>query len=300
MNVYEIVTDKIIKQLEAGVAPWSKPWKTSGGNWPKNLVFKKHYNGVNVFLLLCGGADYSSSYWLTYKQALSLGGNVKKGEKSTMITFWMPTNTTKKNKETGEDETKRGMILRYYNVFNLNQCEGIADPDADMAPVAPVNKIEAAEAIIANMPNVPKIKKSANTWYRPSTDEVGIPAIQEFVEPEAYYSTLFHELTHSTGHASRIGRDDVKTMSTKFGSEDYSKEELIAELGAAMLCGTIGIERRLNESAAYLQSWIEKLRGDSRLIISAASQAQKAADYILGKSAKAVEESKESEELVNV
>lgn len=297
MNVYEIVTDKIIKQLEAGVAPWTKPWTAVGTNgWPMNMISGKPYNGINVFLLLITDTGkYTSPYWMTYKQAVSLGGHVRTGEKATIITFWKQSKYTKKNDETGKDEDKRSMILRYYSVFNLEQCEGIESPDAETVPAPIVNKIDAAEAVIANMPVKPQIQYDTRAFYRPSTDTIGVPTIAEFTNPESYYSTLFHELVHSTGHESRIGRDDVKKLSTQFGSDDYSKEELVAELGAAMLCGMLGIERTINNSAAYLQHWIERLRGDSKLIISAASQAQKAADFILGRSAVKVEETVQEE-----
>jgi antirestriction protein ArdC len=168
--------------------------------------------------------------------------------------------------------------LRYYTVFNVEQCDGIKAPGSDKVN----NPIEECERIVAGMPNSPAMVQDARAWYRPANDTVGIPSRQAFGSAEEYYSTLFHELTHSTGHPLRIGREGIEMLNT-FGSESYSKEELIAEMGAAMLAGIAGIERRtLANSAAYLQSWIEVLKSDSRMVVFAASQAQKAADYIQG------------------
>jgi len=277
MNVYEIVTEKIIKQLENGVAPWRKPWRTE---MPVNLISQKAYRGINVFLL--GSQGYGSQYWLTYNQAAKLGGNVKRGEKSSVVTFWnIGEEKTIRNSD-GTEISSRPILLRYYSVFNLEQTEGIAEK-LGLSSTARVADIEACEQIVSAMPNRPAFEQSDRAWYRSSTDSVGMPAKSSFVGSEEYYSTLFHELTHSTGHKSRIGREGIEHLNT-FGSESYSKEELIAEMGAAMLCGVTGISPAVIEnSAAYLQCWINRLRGDSKLLLSAASQAQKASDYILGR-----------------
>src|SRR6266436_4396833 len=279
-SVYEIVTEQVIKQLESGVAPWRKPWRTE---MPCNLVSGKDYRGMNVFLL--GSQGYASRYWLTFNQANKLGGHVKKGEHSSIVTFW----------HIGEEKIKadgsksRPFLLRYYRVFNVCQTEGIAEKLGLGESARPVASIEQCEAIVAGMPNRPKFEQSDRAWYRPSTDSVGMPARGLFTSPEEYYSTLFHELTHSTGHASRIGREGIEQLNT-FGSESYSKEELIAEMGAAMLCGVTGISpATIPNSAAYLKHWIEVLKSDSKLLVSAASQAQKAADYIRNTSAKSEE-----------
>src|SRR5882724_340661 len=274
-SVYEIVTEEVIKQLESGVAPWRKPWRTE---MPCNLVSGKAYRGMNVFLL--GSQGYASRYWLTFNQADKLAGHVKRGEQSSIVTFW---HFGEEKIETDGSKT-RPFLLRYYRVFNVCQTEGIAEKLGLGESARPVASIEQCEAIVAGMPNRPKFEQSDRAWYRPSTDSVGMPARGLFASAEEYYSTLFHELTHSTGHASRIGREGIETLNT-FGSESYSKEELVAEMGAAMLCGVTGIERKtLANSAAYLKSWIERLKSDSRLLVSAASAAQKAADYILAKS----------------
>jgi len=279
MNVYEIVTAKIIEQLQNGVAPWRKPWRTE---MPVNLISQKAYRGLNVFLL--GSQGYGSKYWLTYNQASKLGGNIKRGEKSSLVTFWNIGQEKTVRKTDGTEKTSKPILLRYYSVFNLEQTEGIADK-LGLSSTARVADIESCEQIVSAMPNRPTFEQSDRAWYRPSSDSVGMPAKSSFLVSEEYYSTLFHELTHSTGHKSRIGREGIEQLNT-FGSESYSKEELIAEIGAAMLCGVTGISPAVIEnSAAYLQSWINRLRGDSKLLLSAASQAQKASDYILGRKA---------------
>jgi antirestriction protein ArdC len=271
-SVYSIVTEQILKQLESGAAPWHRPWTTQA---PKNLVSGRGYRGINVFLLASNG--YGSPYWLTYKQATERGGHVRKGEHGTKVVFWK-IGTRETEDSDGDAVERKSIVLRYYTVFNVEQCEGITAPDSTRA----VNPIEECERIVRGMPNPPAFEQDARAWYRPSTDTVGMPSRNAFNSAEEHYSTLFHELIHSTGHTKRVGRDGIEKLNT-FGSESYSKEELIAEMGAAMLCGIAGIERRtIANSAAYLQSWIDVLKSDSRMVVSAASQAQKAADYILG------------------
>src|ERR1700676_452439 len=275
-TAYEIVTESIIKQLESGVAPWRKPWRTEP---PTNLVSKKEYRGINIFLLASLG--YGSRYWLTYRQAQTLGGSVKRGQHGSKVVFWKFDEYRKENKETGETENRKSILLRYYTVLNLEQCDGIKSPE----PHQVIHPIEQCEHIVNSMPNPPSLEQDSRASYRPSTDTVGMPARSAFDSSEGYYSTLFHELTHSTGHPSRVGREGIMEHNP-FGSDDYSKEELVAEMAAAMLCGVAGVESRtLENSASYLQSWINRLRSDSRLIVSAASQAQKASDYILGRNA---------------
>lgn len=278
-SVYQIITDRIIAQLESGVAPWQKPWKTDA---PVNLISQKEYRGLNVFLL--AGQGYGSRYWLTYNQAQKLGGHVKQGEKSSLVVYWnIGEEKTVKSPDGTERKTKP-VLLRYYSIFNLEQTEGIADKLGLTSSTRMVTSenLNECERIIRAMPNAPKREQSDAAWYRPSTDTVGMPAVSAFNSPESYYATLFHELTHSTGYASRIGREGIERLN-EFGSESYSKEELVAELGASMLCGVTGISPRVIEnSAAYLKSWIERLKGDSKLIVSAASAAQRAADFIRG------------------
>jgi antirestriction protein ArdC len=286
MNVYEIVTEQVIKQLEQGVAPWKKPWRCEP---PCNLVSGKEYRGINPFLLASQG--YGSRYWVTFSQANKLGGFVKKGEKSSLVTFWNIGEEKLIRKADGTDRKSKPILLRYYSVFNIEQTEGIADKLGLGNATPRIPSIDGCEAIVSGMPNAPAMQQSDKAWYRPSNDTVGMPSKSLFGSAEEYYSTLFHELTHSTGHKSRVGRDGIEEVA-QFGSESYSKEELIAEMGAAMLCGITGIApATIENSAAYLQTWINRLKGDSKLLVSAASAAQKAADYIRGTSAKPETES---------
>jgi antirestriction protein ArdC len=278
-SVYEIVTEQVIRQLESGVAPWRKPWRTE---MPCNLISGKAYRGLNTFLL--GSQGYPSRYWLTFNQANKIGGHVKKGEHSSLVTFWNIGEEKLVRQSDGTEKKQKPFLLRYYRVFNLTQTEGIAEK-LGLGNASPrVPSIEGCEAIVAGMPNAPRMEQSNAAWYRPSADTVGMPARGLFSSAEEYYSTLFHELTHSTGHASRIGREGIERIEA-FGSDSYSREELVAEMGAAMLCGVTGIApSTLQNSASYLKTWIERLKSDSRLLVSAASAAQKASDYILGKS----------------
>jgi len=275
-SVYEIVTSRILAELERGEIPWRKPWRVLP---PANLISKKPYRGINVFLLALAG--YGSQYWLTYRQAQALGGNVRRGEHGSKIVFWKFDRFETETAD-GETEERKSAFLRYYTVFNLEQTEGLKA----LLALPPAFPIESAEAIAAGMPNPPAFEQDAQAAYIPSRDTVAMPSRTAFESPAEYYSTLFHELTHSTGHAKRLARDGFDTPQ-KFGSESYSREELIAEMGSAMLCGIAGIEQAtISNSAAYLQSWIKRLKADSRLVVSAASAAQKAADYIRGESAK--------------
>src|SRR5271170_6449031 len=276
-TVPEIITQNVLKQLEQGVAPWRKPWSSS---IPRNLVSKKSYRGLNVFLLATQG--YGSPYWVTFNQAKRLGAYVRQRENGTLVSFWKFNEYARKNGKTGELENKTSVLLRYYRVFNIEQCEGLKALYGD--DQKPVNPIAECESIANRMPNAPRIEQHSQAFYRPSADMVGMPSRSCFESPEGYYSTLFHELTHSTGHRSRLNRFEENLTDQQFGSESYSKEELIAEMGAAMMAGIAGISHAtITNSASYLQSWINRLKSDSRLIISAASHAQKATDYILGK-----------------
>jgi antirestriction protein ArdC len=221
-----------------------------------------------VFLLALAG--YGSQYWLTYRQAQALGGNVRKGEHGTKIVFWK---FDKYETETadGEAEERTSAFLRYYTVFNLVQTEGLKA----LLALPPAQPIESAEGIVANLPAFEQDSRAA---YIPSRDTVTMLSRTAFESHAEYYSTLFHELTHSTGHVKRLAREGFDSPQ-KFGSESYSREELIAEMGSAMLCGVAGIEQAtVANSAAYLKTRIARLRSDSRLVVQAASVPQKAAD----------------------
>ena len=275
-KVYKIITDQIVKKLESGIIPWHRPW--NGGEPAMNLITKKPYHGINVFLLACSG--YTSPYWLTFKQVQKLGGHVKKGEKSTIITFWS-VKQKEKNNESEETKTETYAVLRYYRVFNVEQCEGL-DGKVPEPKIRDFQPIDEAERIVKAMPKAPAIThKEQRAYYSPMRDYVNMPLQGTFISDEEYYSALFHELTHSTGHESRLGRKSLTTLAG-FGSHEYSKEELIAEMGSAYLCGHCGISQRvIDNQAAYIQGWLGRLRKDPKMVVWTASQAQKAADYIL-------------------
>jgi antirestriction protein ArdC len=277
-SVYEIVTEKIIKQLESGVAPWRKPWTCQT---PANLITQKEYRGLNVFTLASQG--FPSRFWLTFNQATNLGAKIRKGEKSSPVIFWNVGEDREIITPGGAKKTLRPFLLRYYSVFNHVQTEGIDLPASVLQETRTNNSIETCEKIVANMPNPPAFEQSDKAWYLPNSDAVGMPARGLFHSSEEYYSTLFHELAHSTGHAKRLNRENFDNP-VSFGSDSYSNEELIAEMTAAMLCGIAGIEQKtLENSAAYLKTWIARLKSDSRLLVSTASHAQKAADFVQGK-----------------
>ena len=266
LNIYEKITEFICGLLKTGVAPWTKPWKVSRG-LPRNLVSKKAYRGINTFLL--HACQYESPYWLTYKQATEAGGHVRKGEKSCPVVFWKQLDI----KDTETDEAKKIPFMRFYWLFNAAQVEGLAEvPTVDQPPTP-------ATQILAGYQNAPSLKHGmASAFYDPAADEVGMPLPSRFTSEADYFATLFHELTHSTGAKSRLDR----LTSTSFGSEAYSKEELVAEMGSAFLCGHAGIERQLETNAAYISGWMKALKSDPKLIVQAAAQAQKAVDHILG------------------
>lgn len=283
-KVNEIITARIIEKLEAGVAPWRQTWNSGNAAGFSTLgrhvnhTTGKAYRGVNAFLTAVGG--FSSTEWMTFKQCAALGGKVKEGSKGTPIVYLHK--GTKKDKETGLE--KETTALLYYTVFNLDQIEGIA-PKVP-APVVPMNEhqpIESAAKICRETQvRSPVSHGHFGASYGPLTDDIRLPDFQSFETPEAYYATLFHELAHATGHKSRLDRDLTKIAA--FGSHDYSKEELVAEMAAAFLCAEAGIDNvTLDNSASYLQGWIKVLKGDSKLLVSAAAQAQKASDYILNR-----------------
>ena len=276
-DIYKEVTDKMVALLEEGIIPWNQPWKMLGAD--KNLVSKKAYRGINVFILSC--SKFTSPWWMSYKQAKSLGGQVKLGEKGTMITFWKRIIIEDKDTK----EKKLIFMLKHYSVFNLEQTEGIDEkkiPSADER--TEFDPIEACEAIVNDLPEdmCEITHKGDRAFYRPSEDVVNMPTKESFFTETGYYSTLFHELTHATGAESRLNREGIANFD-KFGSEKYSKEELVAEMGAAFLSAHASIEKEtLIPSAGYIQTWIRKFKSDPKLLIQAAGQAQKASDYLLG------------------
>ena len=272
-SAYQVVTDKVVELLEKGTVPWQKPWKP--GMTPTNFKSGRHYKGINMFLLSVMG--FESPYWLTLRQANKLGGRIKGGQKSVPVIFWNWIEI--KDKETGDIKEKP--FLKYYRVFNAEQITGITFPDLNIDQTE-FTPIERCANIILAMSKAPEIQhKMQSAWYRPDADIVNMPKPESFDQPERYYSTLFHELSHSTGHKDRLARESL-TAKAKFGTTKYGKEELVAEMGSTFLCSEAGIENMtIDNSAAYIENWLKRLRKDANLIVQSASQAQKAVDYIL-------------------
>lgn len=274
-KVYQIVQDKIVAQIEeaianGGTAPWRKPWK---GGVPKNFITKRPYRGINL-LLLDGGS------YVTWNQICDLKKKnkdvkLKKGSKSQIVVFW---NFIEKENDQGEEE--KIPFLRYYRVFSISDVDGIEEEQINFEH----EPIERAELLVEEYKNecpIHIVKGSGRAYYRPGDDSITVPDKSQFPELEEYYSTLFHEMVHSTGHITRLKRftDDDQTI---FGSESYSKEELVAEIGSNMLLSMLGIESESQQknSVAYLYSWLTKIKEDPKLIVHAAQQAQKAVDFI--------------------
>ena len=285
-DIYTEVTNRIIDQLEKGVVPWHSPYFSKVG-FPKNFASGKPYHGINVFLL--ASLRYTSPWFLTYLQAQELGGHVRKGEKGSLVIKYGTYKKEEGAANPGEcEETRR--YLKGYTVFHASQIEGVSFPQAEALPELPAGAAcDRARATVAGMPKAPAIREgSAIPCYRRNSDSVHMPERRFFTGEEAYYSTLFHELAHSTGHESRLARKslmDNKGIDAEGEARKvYAEEELVAEMAASFLCAHAGIiEAEFSNSAAYLQGWIDSLKSKDAKgwIIRAASQAQKAADFIL-------------------
>ncbi len=277
-DIYEMVTNLIIERLEKGVIPWQMPWKAETG-LPQNMVYKKVYRGFNFWLLLTVVDQFGSPFFLTFKQVKELGGHVLKGEKGFPVVFWKI--LEKEEKDGGIDQIP---FLRYYTVFNLKQTEGIDESKIPSTEAYDHNfdPIGQAEQLIEYWSDCPEIKlDQSHAFYSPTGDYIGMPNPRTFFQDEQFYSVLYHESVHATGHINRTGRHE-KLPDHKFGSQDYSQEELVAELGAAYLCHITGIQNAtIDNSAAYIKSWIGKFKEDKKMLLTASSQAQKAVDYIL-------------------
>ena len=272
MDIYAEITNRIVSEMESGLIPWQKPWFASGGC--VSYATGKPYSLLNQMLLGRPG-EYA-----TYKQIQSAGGYVKKGQKASMVVFWKW--IEQEDAETGEK--KEIPFLRYYNVFHIDQCEGLKAKHSKPLPQS-AEADQNAESIICGYLKSSGVRmthqQGDRAFYRPSTDSITLPLLAQFKETAEYYSTAFHELIHSTGHAKRLNRLDKTAF---FGSEAYSKEELIAEIGASALVNLAGLEtsRSFRNNAAYVQSWLKVLRNDKKMIVSAAGKADKAVSLILG------------------
>lgn len=301
-TVYQMVTDQILKQLDQGTVPWRVPWDARDDH-PRNINGWR-YRGINVFLLAMQrqAAGYSEPYWMTYKQATERGGHVRKGgapeheckgkrcerQHASLIYLWRPYERTEVDETTGQKVKRRAFVLRFFRVFNLDQTEGVKLPrrvlEEQLARESSGHDhdpIAEAEAIAAGYVDGPEVREvdDARAFYVPATDVVTVPPMTAYSDRAEYYSTLFHELGHSTGHKSRLARK----VENPFGSHDYGREELTAEMTAAYLCAESGIESTVENSAAYLNGWRKKIREDIRCVVVAAGAASRAADHILGR-----------------
>jgi len=308
-EAYKRILDAILALLDKGTIPWRKTWNASA-EAPANATTGKDYRGINVFILLFERMrrGFSSRFWLTFNQAMEAAGykrnargayprwiwpgpgpdpkyGVCKGEKGTTIVFFEWREKRQRDPETGEETARRYPVLKHFTVFNLDQVDGIPAPAEPEANGAALNPSESAEAL-SRWNGAPKVTHdgSGRACYSPRFDLITMPARETFESAEAYYATLFHEFAHSTGAASRLNRDGIVNLDS-FGSHQYSKEELIAEFGAAFLCAAAGIanESTTENSAAYIASWRQRLTDNPHWIPNAAAAAQKAADYILAR-----------------
>ncbi len=283
--LYDEITDKIIAELESGRAPWVQPWGTAVAKaplaMPKNAATGRHYSGINVLILWGAVVEHGfpAQSWLTFRQALALGGNVRKGEHGTTVVYadrFVPDDEKKRSRETGE-EAQAIPFLKRFTVFNIAQCEGLSDDIVAPAPPPPPGLIEPRVEALIKATGIDFRVGGDRAFYLPSADYVQVPPPQAYFEPINWHRTALHEIGHASGHLSRLNRD----LSGSFGSKKYAFEELIAEMNAAFCCAALGIVPTVRH-ADYIGSWLEVLREDNRAIVRAASQASKAADYLLG------------------
>jgi antirestriction protein ArdC len=280
-DIYSEITAKIIAQIEAGVLPWVQPW--AGGpalSLPKNASTKKPYSGVNILLLWDAlfARGFERNQWLTFKQALGLGGAVRKGETGTTAVYadsFVPKKEQEAASASGED-ARRVAFLKRFTLFNIAQCDGLpADLFAAVGPVSDVDPLPDAESLLAASGATIQ-RGGEQAYYNTGEDFIRIPEQSSFFAPINFYRTALHELTHWSGHKSRLARD----FSGRFGNEAYAREELVAELGSAFLCASLGIVPTVRH-ADYIGNWLAVLKNDSRAIVSAASHASKASDFLL-------------------
>jgi antirestriction protein ArdC len=278
-DLYAEVSARIIAELERGAAPWVKPWSaTPGQNLPQNAITDRPYSGCNVILLwLARNRGWVTPRFLTFKQAIETGGNVRKGEHGTKVYFVKQLQIKDSDRE--DADTRLVPMLREYTVFNIDQCENLPDSVKAGKPIRVRNPDTrdtlADEFLLSTGADIREGHGEA--YYVPSRDFISMPAFEAFKGADHFYNVVFHELTHWTGHKSRLDRD----LKNRFGSRDYAAEELVAELGAAFLCAEFSFDGDVR-NAGYIASWIELLKADKRAFFTACSKASKAADYLRG------------------
>ena len=275
-----MVTERIISQLQNGIIPWQKPW-TGIRSGAYNRISKKPYSLLNQMLL-----DHEGEY-ATFKQWQDLGGHVRKGEKAEIVVFWK-IQPVEEEKEDGTKEVKQIPLLRYYNVFHISQVDGVEPlKEEELHDTEPIEKADQVLNDYWTRENITVEHVAGDkAYYSPTFDLIHLPLFEQFTNANEYYSTAFHESVHSTMKENRCNRaEDRKGKLVAFGSSEYSKEELVAEIGSANLMNILGIEsdKSFRNSTAYIQNWLSVLRNDVKFIVSASSKAEKAVDYILGK-----------------
>lgn len=277
-NVYEIITERILEKMKEGYIPWKKPWIGSAGSY--NIISKKTYSITNQILL-----DHRGAY-ATFKQWQDLGGRIKKGAKSEIVIFWKMQEIEEKDEDSGEIRKKNVPLLRYYRVFHISDVEGVEQPEKEEK--FDTEPIQAAEDLLDSYIRREKItlnilKDGSSAFYRPADDSISIPEISQFKLAEEYYSTIFHECSHSTMKKSRCDREEENKRS-HFGNAVYSREELVAEISSAAILNNLKIEtpETVTNSAAYIQGWSRALQKEPKLFVTASARAEKAANYILG------------------
>lgn len=284
-SLFDEITDKIVAELEAGRVPWVQPWGSAAAKAslaiPKNASTTRQYSGINI-LILWGAVierGFTGQSWLTFRQALSLGGHVRKGERGTTVVYadrFVPSDEKRRAAETGE-EAQAIPFLKRFTVFNCDQCAELPDEIATAAPPPPPGLIEPTVEALINATGIDFRIGGNRACYEPVEDYVQVPPPQAYFEPINWHRTALHELGHATGHRSRLNRD----QNGSYGTKKYAFEELVAELAAAFGCASLGIVPTVRHSD-YIGSWLEVLREDNRAVVRAASQASKAADYLLG------------------
>ena len=280
IDLYENVTNAIVQKLEAGTRPWRMEWNAGNQGMMPRRVTGEHYRGINILLLwgASQAAGYAADTWMTFNQAIELGGAVRKGERSTQIVFFKPLVVDKVN-SAGETEETKIPLMRSYNVFNVEQIDGLPARyyPAPVAVVGGKDRDQANEAALRSC-GADIREGGGKAYYHPSADYVQMPDFDRFNETGGYLATLAHELCHWSGHKSRLDRD----QQNRFGSKDYAFEELVAEIGAAFIGARLGIVGdHIDNHAAYVAGWLQKLRDDKRAIFRAAAMAQTAADLVL-------------------
>lgn len=287
-DIYQKITDEIIESLEQGCVPWIRPWRNGEPVFPVNIASGRAYNGINIPLLWHSATKngYENDRWLTFHQALQAGGNVRKGEKATAAMLYLPKDRELQDKngapllnDDGTPQVAQFAIMREFRLFNVAQCENL--PESFFAPmVQPDSPQEIAENI-KNCSGVSVVHRQQNkAFYYPARDSIVLPHPAQFRQQEDYYSTLLHELTHATGHQSRLSREGITSTAARFGNAHYAFEELVAEMGSAFLCAHVGISARLQHDS-YIAFWLKVLREDKKAIVRASGQARQASEWLI-------------------